>query len=134
MCWCIIIPILVGLISALLGYLLGRFLCKKSNPQNNELFLTEAEILFGKIIRQDDLKLVEGIGSKIEKLFHNAGIKTWKQLSETSVEKCQEILHRGGRKFHIHDPSTWPQQTKLMCEGKWQELKKWQDELDGGRE
>ncbi|WP_075340557.1 hypothetical protein [Tenacibaculum agarivorans] len=92
-----------------------------------------AKTAFGKKIKQDDLKIVEGIGPKIEGLFHSFGIKTWKALSETSIEKCQEVLDSGGERYRIHKPDTWPQQAGLAYEGKWQELKKWQDELDGGK-
>ena len=31
------------------------------------------------------------------------------------------------------DPTTWPQQAAMAADGKWDELKVWQDELDGGR-
>ena len=30
-------------------------------------------------------------------------------------------------------PGTWPEQAKMAHEGRWDELKKWQDELDGGK-
>ena len=33
---------------------------------------------YGKRVKQDDLKIVEGIGPKIEQLFHNFNLKTWK--------------------------------------------------------
>ncbi len=92
-----------------------------------------AKAVFGKKIKQDDLKIVEGIGPKIEELFHNHGIKTWKALSEASVEKCQEVLNSGGDRFKMHVPRTWPKQAQLAYEGKWEELLKWQDELDGGK-
>lgn len=92
-----------------------------------------AKVAYGKKIKLDDLKIVEGIGPKIEELFHNYGIKTWKELSETSVEKCQEVLDSGGERYKIHNPGTWPEQAKLAYEGKWKELVKWQDELDGGK-
>ncbi|SNR17711.1 hypothetical protein [Tenacibaculum jejuense] len=92
-----------------------------------------AKAVFGKKIKQDDLKIVEGIGPKIEGLFHNFDIKTWKALSEASIEKCQEVLNSGGERYRIHKPDTWPQQAKLAYEGKWEELLKWQDELDGGK-
>lgn len=188
--WCIIIPILVGLISALLGYLLGRLnssgdknnnddltlelelrnkithleasldACKKSKinlEANLETAKVEAanakiavasltsavaeipfdaaaaKVAFGKKIKQNDLKIVEGIGPKIEGLFHNFDIKTWKELSEASIEKCQEVLHSGGDRYRIHKPDTWPQQAKLAYEGKWKKLAEWQDELDGGK-
>ena len=87
----------------------------------------------GKKWKSDDLKIVEGIGPKIEELLHNAGIKTWKALSETSADRLKEILGAGGSTFQIHDPGTWAQQAGLADQGKWDELKKWQDELDAGK-
>jgi len=33
----------------------------------------------------------------------------------------------------MHDPTTWPQQADLAANGKWDELKVLQDELNGGR-
>lgn len=81
----------------------------------------------------DDLKIVEGIGPKIEELCHKAGIKTWKELSETSVERLREILDAAGPNYQIHDPGTWPKQAGMAADGQWDELKKWQDELDAGK-
>ncbi|WP_445712007.1 hypothetical protein [Flavobacterium sp.] len=95
---------------------------------------TAVKTLFGKKINENDLKIIEGIGPKIEELFKNSGVLTWKLLSEMPVEKCQEILDKEGERFQIHDPGTWPRQAKLCYEGKWQELKDWQDILDGGKE
>ncbi|UZO81973.1 hypothetical protein NBT05_05770 [Aquimarina sp. ERC-38] len=92
-----------------------------------------AKTAFGKTVKQDDLKIVEGIGPKIEELFHSFDIKTWKALSETSVEKCQEVLNSGGKRFEIHRPASWPEQAKMAYEGKWVELYKWQNELHGGK-
>ncbi len=81
----------------------------------------------------DDLKIVEGIGPKIEELLHKAGIKTWKALSDTSEGRIKEILDAAGPSYQIHDPSTWAKQAGLADQGKWDELKKWQDELDAGK-
>lgn len=189
-CW--LIPVLVGLISAILGYLLGKLgkgnndeyenkiaklkgdldaclssktdvdvssytskissleadlaACKASlNSSTNiasSLTATTAGIAFdagaakavyGKKIKQDDLTVVEGIGPKISGLFHDHDVKTWKALSECSVEKCQQVLDSGGERYKIHRPGTWPEQAKLAYQGKWEELKKWQDQLDGGK-
>lgn len=93
-----------------------------------------ATIMFAdKKWKVDDLKIVEGIGPKIEELLHNAGIKTWKALSEASVDRLKEILDAAGPSYQIHDPGTWAQQAGLADQGKWDELKKWQDELDAGK-
>ncbi len=183
---CILIPAIVGLICAILGYLLGRLFgsnnsntddiddCMKRNakletdlkacqsklsmassisnttaspppsPNIGSSFAASensaivfdgdaAKAVFGKKIKQDDLKLVEGIGPKIEQLFHNHGVTTWKALSECSVDKCQNVLNSGGDRYKMHKPGTWPRQAKLASEGKWQELLDWQDKLDGGK-
>lgn len=90
--------------------------------------------IFGKKIMENDLKIIEGIGPKIEELFKTSGILTWKSLSETSVDRCKEILNKAGERYQIYDPETWPRQAKLCYEGKWEELKDWQGILDGGRE
>lgn len=202
---CFLIPALVGLISAVLGYLLGKMtaggndlnlksklkaLEDENDALNNQLYLLQkensgdktnhlqielneclsknislqAEIedlksnkhsghafvseienvipfnaklaasVYGKKIKEDDLKIVEGIGPKIEELYHNAGIKTWKALSETSVETSKEILIEAGERYIIHNPSTWAKQALLAYQGKWQELKDWQDGLNAGKE
>lgn len=86
-----------------------------------------------KTAETDDLKKIEGIGPKIEELFHAAGITTFAQLSATSVEAMETILAEAGPRFSTHNPSTWAQQAGLAAAGKWDELKAWQDELDGGK-
>src|SRR6218665_4221591 len=52
---------------------------------------------------KDDLKIVEGIGPKIEELFNKAGIYTFAQLADTSVVRMKEILDKAGSRFQIHD-------------------------------
>jgi len=94
---------------------------------------TAAKTALGKKIKQDDLTVVEGIGPKIKELFHNHNITTWTALASCTVQKCQEILKSGGKRFEMHKPGTWPKQADLAAKGSWQELKDWQDQLDGGK-
>tara|TARA_R110002074_G_scaffold197610_6_gene364752 strand:- start:20498 stop:21163 length:666 start_codon:yes stop_codon:yes gene_type:complete len=77
----------------------------------------------------DDLKKVEGIGPKIAETLNAAGISTFAELAKTSSAKISEII-ADVRGNHVTD--TWPKQAKLAADGKWDELQKWQDELDGG--
>ncbi|MEO1623533.1 MAG: 30S ribosomal protein S16 [Bacteroidota bacterium] len=84
-------------------------------------------------VAADDLKKIEGIGPKIEELLHNAGIKTYTQLSEAGADKVKGILTEAGGSFASHDPTTWGQQAKMAADGEWDKLKAWQDELDGGK-
>lgn len=174
--WCWLIPLLVGAICALLGYLWGKGkgevidnaeelkaledknaklkadldACNKKltaapkveTPASSlaasaapaiAFDAAAAKAAFGQRVKQDDLKIVEGIGPKIEGLFHDFEIKTWKALSEASVDKCQEVLNSGGERYRIHDPASWPMQAKMAYEGKWKDLAKWQDEHKGGK-
>ena len=82
----------------------------------------------------DDLEKVEGIGPKIAEVLVEAGIGTFAKLADSTPEAIREILDNAGSQFASHDPATWPQQAQLAADGKWDELKAWQDELDGGRE
>jgi predicted flap endonuclease-1-like 5' DNA nuclease len=83
--------------------------------------------------KKDDLKIVEGIGPKIEELCHNAGILTFADLANAQVSRIKQILEAAGPRYQMHDPTTWPQQSALARDGKFDELKKWQDELNKGR-
>ncbi len=82
---------------------------------------------------QDDLKAVEGIGPKIEILLHNAGIKTWRSLADTSVTRIQEILDAAGPRYALAEPATWPKQSELAADGKWEDLQSYQDALNAGK-
>lgn len=92
-----------------------------------------AKAAIGKKIKQDDLKVIEGIGPKIADLFHSFDVKTWKALSELKVAKCQEVLKSGGDRYKIHDPASWPMQAKMCYKGEWKKLAKWQDEHKHGK-
>lgn len=81
----------------------------------------------------NDLKKMEGIGPKIEQLLNAENIYSWSRLSVTNPSRIREILAAAGDRFRMHDPTTWPQQAKMAAAGEWEKLKKWQDELDGGR-
>ena len=80
--------------------------------------------------KADDLKKVEGIGPKIAETLAEAGITTFAQLAKTDAAKIAEII-ADVRGNHVTD--TWPAQAQLAADGKWDELKKWQDELNGGK-
>lgn len=181
--WCILIPLLVGLISAILGYLLGRLTsnnksdttdidfwrnknaqlekdlaaCRASKSSGTSAAAgaaagfaaggtstksvatgvafnaAAAKAAFGKSIKENDLKIVEGIGPKIAELFNDNGIHTWADLANTAVATLQTHLDSKGERYRVHNPGTWPMQSGLAAEGKWAELKKWQDENDYGK-
>ena len=80
--------------------------------------------------KPDDLTKIEGIGPKIAETLVAGGVDTYAKLSTSEVPAIAEMIKdvRGN-----HVPDTWPNQAKLAAEGKWEELQKLQDELDGGK-
>ncbi len=80
---------------------------------------------------KDDLTKIEGIGPKIEEQLNLAGVYTFAELSAAVPDQIATILT--GANLSSHDPTTWPQQAALAAAGRWDELKTWQDELEGGK-
>ena len=93
----------------------------------------QARAVLGKSITVDDLKVVEGIGPKIESLCHGIGIRTWFDLSTTEGSLLSTMLADAGSGVASHDPSTWPEQAGLLAAGRWDEFKVLTDGLSGGR-
>lgn len=87
----------------------------------------------GKTPKLDDLKIIEGIGPKIEQLLKESGIDTWEALAGAQVDRLREILDAAGPRYQMHDPSTWPAQARFAADGNWEELKEYQEMLIGGR-
>ena len=81
----------------------------------------------------DDLKKIEGIGPKAAEALVAAGVDTFAKLASTSVDSIKEIFDASASKLSHLDPTTWAQQATLAAEGKWDELQKLQDELNGGK-
>lgn len=86
-----------------------------------------------KASKGDDLKIIEGIGPKAAEVLVAAGIDTIAKLASTDAAKVKEILDAAEAKVQHLDPTTWAQQAQLAADGKMDELKKLQDELNGGR-
>lgn len=83
--------------------------------------------------KADKLTTIEGIGPKIEGLLKEDGINSFADLADAKIETLAAVLEKAGPRFKMHTPDTWPQQAALARDGKMDELKKLQDELDGGK-
>lgn len=82
----------------------------------------------------DNLKIIEGIGPRIEELLNADGIRTFARLAASNPKHLAGILDAAGARFQIHDPETWPQQATFARDGQWEELTALQDRLLGGKE
>jgi predicted flap endonuclease-1-like 5' DNA nuclease len=81
----------------------------------------------------DDLKLVEGIGPKMEKALHNAGILTFVQLASASEQQIRAAIEAAGMRFAPSIP-TWAKQARYLADGDRDGLRAYQDSLTSGRE
>lgn len=82
---------------------------------------------------KNDLTKIEGIGPKIKSLLNDEGIWSFVQLSQAKVSRLQKILDNADSRYRVHKPKTWPEQAKMAAAGNWSALRKWQDELKGGK-
>jgi len=132
--------VLCLLLAALFGFVIGWALramaCQKKIAQLEAEWADRlaAASKVGVPVRRDDLKRIEGIGPKIEKMLNDELISTWAELAATPVDRLKGILRKGGDRYKMHDPKSWPDQAKLAAEGRWKELEELQDILQGGRE
>lgn len=83
--------------------------------------------------KSDDLTIIEGVGTKVQELLNENGIQSFKDLSKKSAEEIKAILEPKGGVYAGMDPGTWPKQAEMAAEGKMDELKTWQDELNAGK-
>lgn len=85
------------------------------------------------ILSEDDLTKIEGIGPKIAEILKTNGINTFALLSKSKPATIKSILEAQGKRYVMHDPTTWPKQATLAAKGDWAKLTTLQDELKGGR-
>ena len=116
-------------ITFLLGFLFAWLLKRVPNdtPDDEEYIVTDNKKI-------DNLKIIEWIGPKIETLLNDAGIHTFRDVIDSDIKWLQKILDGAGSKYQIHNPKTWPDQAELAVNGRWWELKEYQDLLNAGRE
>ena len=83
-------------------------------------------------VTTDDLKVIEGIGPKIESVLNAAGIHSYSQLAKLDAGRISGILSEGG--IRLAFPESWPEQASLAAEGAMDKLRILQDQLKAGRE
>jgi len=84
--------------------------------------------------KPEDLTKIEGIGPKAAEALVASGVKTYAELAAAEAEKVKEILTEASSTLAHLDPTSWPKQAKMAADGKWDELKEWQDSVKGGVE
>lgn len=91
---------------------------------------TEPAVSEEPVAEAEDLTKLEGVGPKISKALAEGGLPTYAAVAAATPEQIKEVLSAASIGAN---PETWPQQAALAADGKWDELKALQEELDGGR-
>lgn len=107
---------------------------KIQNPKAFELMAQNNEIISEAPELMDDLKVIEGIGPKVEQLLKDAGFINLTDIAAAAATDLQEILDKAGSNFRLQDASTWPAQARLAVNGDWDLLEEYQQKLKGGKE
>jgi hypothetical protein len=79
----------------------------------------------------DDLKRIEGIGPKVEKVLNAAGITTFDTLARANGAEVKQLLNSAG--LQMMNPEGWMEQAELAAKGDWKGVERLQNELKGGR-
>lgn len=62
-----------------------------------------------------DLKVIDGIGPKMEKILHAGGIKTVDALAKASISKIERVIEKSGSNFRAINPESWLAQAKKIA-------------------
>lgn len=111
----------------------SRSSAKKATPAKEIAPTQEPSVKDEKMVG-DDLKKIEGIGTKVALALHAAGIDSFEKMAASTPEALKEILDAAEGNFNAQDPTSWPEQAGLAAKGNWEELKTLQDNLNGGKE
>lgn len=77
----------------------------------------------------DNLQAIEGIGTKVDAALKAAGITNWEKLSMATPERLQTILDAHDKQFRAIDPTSWPEQARLLVHREFSKLKKYQEAI-----
>lgn len=126
--WWFVLGLLAGwLLSWLLNRLVGR-----TEVQEVPAATVAAPLAAPAASRVDDLVIIEGIGPKIAELLRRGGIDSFERLARADVASLWAVLDKGGPRFRLANPGTWPAQALYCVRGDWDGLKRYQDELYAG--
>lgn len=87
-----------------------------------------------KAAKPDDLTKIEGVGPKAAEALIAAGIATFSDMATAEADAMRTILTEASPRLAHLDPGSWAKQAKMAVDGKWDELKEWQDNAKGGIE
>ncbi len=87
-----------------------------------------------KKVTPEDLTKIEGVGPKTAEALQANGIVTYADLAKATPDNIKALLVAASPRLAHLEPESWPKQAQMAADGKWDELKEWQDSVKGGVE
>ncbi len=92
---------------------------KKATPKTRVVKSTSA--------KKDDLKLIHGIGPKMQGILAKKGIKTFAALSKMPKTQLQKIIDESGFAYKSYKANQWTQQAAYASKGQFSQMTAWVD-------
>lgn len=89
---------------------------KKAAPKKVEVLKSD---------KKDDLKVIKGIGPKLEETLNTIGFTAYEQLAKMTIKDITKLLADAGVNTKIYDISGWKAQSKLAVKGDFEAVKNW---------
>jgi predicted flap endonuclease-1-like 5' DNA nuclease len=74
---------------------------------------------------KNDLKVIKGIGPKLEEALNSVGYTAYEQLAKTTIKDLTKVLSDAGINTKIYDLSGWKVQAKLALKGDMEAVANW---------
>lgn len=94
---------------------------KKVTPVEKEVKVAVAV----KTVEKDDLKIIYGIGPKLESILHKNGIVTYADLAKADKTKIETIIEQAGPLFKNVNTTDWKKQAEVGAAEGTEALVKW---------
>ena len=77
--------------------------------------------------KKDDLKLIYGIGPKMQSILAKEGVTTYAALSKMAKTKLQKIIDESGFAYKSYKANQWTQQAAYASKGQFTQMNAWVD-------
>ncbi len=100
-------------------------------PAETSTLSSQTTVVHRSASKPDDLTRIKGIGPKTAHILQQAGISSYQELADTSIQEVKELLEKAN--YRLLDPTTWIEQARLAADEEWEELDKLQQAMKTNR-
>ncbi len=98
---------------------------KKTPAKKAPVKKTEVKVELPKTDVKNDLKVIKGIGPKLEESLNKIGFTAYEQLAKITLKDLRVLLSDGGVNHKMYDLSGWKAQAKLAAKGDMEAVANW---------